>query len=189
MNNIEKSIFAYRTNVYDNVFPEFEKLIPELEDPLQLTWGASSIVETGEEGLKIRENMRNSKHGVLHGETTELRILTKKLFNCIMPILNDYLKQYGGSFRWFESIQFLKYGPGEFFLEHSDALDQISRQFSIVYYINDSYEGGELVFTKNNNVYKPKANSLIIFPSTPDYLHKANEVISGTKYAASLFIR
>jgi predicted 2-oxoglutarate/Fe(II)-dependent dioxygenase YbiX len=192
MNRIEKSVFAYKVNVYENVFPDFHKIIPELENPLQLTWAASSVIDNEKEGLRIRENLRNSKHGVMHGsvvESTELRMLTKKLLNYIMPALNDYVKQYGGATNWFENIEYLKYGPGEFFLEHSDASDHITRQISIVYYINDEYEGGELVFTKKNNVYKPKANSLIIFPSTPEYVHRSNEIISGTKYAASLFIR
>jgi predicted 2-oxoglutarate/Fe(II)-dependent dioxygenase YbiX len=192
MNKIEKEIFASKTNVYKNVFADFEKFIPLLENEAQSTWATSTVVETEQSGFQIRENSRKSKHAILKGsfeEATEIRALTKKLFNSMMPILNDYLKQYGGSFRWFEDVEFLKYEKGDFLLEHSDATDIVSRKISIVYYLNDDYEGGELVFTKKNNAYAPEKNSLIIFPSTSDYTHKANEVKSGTKYAMSLFIR
>jgi predicted 2-oxoglutarate/Fe(II)-dependent dioxygenase YbiX len=41
---------------------------------------------------------------------------------------------------------------------------------------------GELTFDRFGIEYKPKANQLIIFPSTFVYNHSVKEVISGKRY-------
>jgi predicted 2-oxoglutarate/Fe(II)-dependent dioxygenase YbiX len=54
---------------------------------------------------------------------------------------------------------------------------------SLVAYINDDYEGGELSFRLQNLKIKPEAGDLFIFPSTFMYPHKAEVVTSGIKYS------
>jgi len=48
---------------------------------------------------------------------------------------------------------------------------------SALFYVNDNYEGGEIVFPRFNKVVKPKAGDLILFPSNGPYRHQVNEVI------------
>ena len=54
--------------------------------------------------------------------------------------------------------------------------------FSLVAYVNDDYEGGEISFPNHNITIKPKAGSLIMFPSQEPYIHEVKPIISGTRY-------
>jgi hypothetical protein len=54
--------------------------------------------------------------------------------------------------------------------------------FSLVAYINDDYEGGEISFPNHNVTVKPKAGSMIMFPSQEPYIHEVKPIISGTRY-------
>lgn len=54
--------------------------------------------------------------------------------------------------------------------------------FSLVAYVNDDYEGGEISFPNHNITIKPKAGSLIMFPSQEPYIHEVKPIKSGTRY-------
>jgi len=54
--------------------------------------------------------------------------------------------------------------------------------FSLVAYINDDYEGGEISFPNHNITIKPKAGSMIMFPSQEPFIHEVKPIISGTRY-------
>lgn len=79
---------------------------------------------------------------------------------------------------------------------HCDTQDgDKSLLYSIVIYFNDDHEGGEIEFNiikpsgMPNKIYlKPEPGSALIFPSTPPYLHKSNEIVSGNKYMSTAFI-
>ena len=57
------------------------------------------------------------------------------------------------------------------------------RQMSMVAYLNDEYEGGELEFINFDLKIKPQKGSVILFPSAFPYAHIAHPVDIGTKYA------
>lgn len=83
-------------------------------------------------------------------------------------------------------------------------------KYTLVMYLNENYEGGEISFSlshytdpsslpmvddnynaakeKNeiNFGLKPRAGSVIIFPSSPPYRHTVHSVISGEKYIVQL---
>lgn len=56
---------------------------------------------------------------------------------------------------------------------------------SAVIYLNDDFDGGYLKFKDYEFTYKPKKNSIIIFPS--DYVHKITPVTAGFKYAIPMW--
>jgi predicted 2-oxoglutarate/Fe(II)-dependent dioxygenase YbiX len=60
---------------------------------------------------------------------------------------------------------------------------------STVYYLNDNYTGGEINFPRFNVTFKPKANQMIIFPSTYVYNHSVSPVIEGQRYAVVSWLR
>jgi hypothetical protein len=61
-------------------------------------------------------------------------------------------------------------------------------QFGCVYYINDDYEGGEIVYPTIEMQIKPKANTLIIHRS--DVLHGTNLITKlGIKKILTAFVR
>lgn len=80
-------------------------------------------------------------------------------------------------------ITLKKYYTGQGMGPHYDGQDGDSYlKFSLVTYINDDYEGGELVFPNHGVTIKPKAGSLVMFPSQEPYIHQAMPIKSGYKY-------
>jgi hypothetical protein len=76
-----------------------------------------------------------------------------------------------------------KWNQGQNMGPHFDGQDGDSRlAFSIVTYINEDYEGGEISFPNHNITVKPKAGSLIMFPSQLPFIHQVNMIKSGTRY-------
>ena len=94
---------------------------------------------------------------------------------------------------WFEAPHMLRYGPGGKYVVHSDAehYDQhtkqfyrfIDRDFSMLIYLNDDFEGGELHFPWLNYTYKPVAGDMVVFPSNHIFSHESLPIISGNKQA------
>ena len=66
---------------------------------------------------------------------------------------------------------------------HFDGQDgNMDLAYSLVAYLNDDYEGGEIHFPDQNITVKPKAGSLIMFPSQIPYIHEVKPITSGTRY-------
>ncbi|MDH5545834.1 MAG: 2OG-Fe(II) oxygenase [Gammaproteobacteria bacterium] len=94
---------------------------------------------------------------------------------------------------WYERPQMLRYRPGGFYIRHSDSENMdpqtrtwtksIDRDFSMLIYLNDDFEGGELFFSKFNYRLKPKAGMAVLFPSDHRYIHEACNVTKGIRYA------
>lgn len=77
-----------------------------------------------------------------------------------------------------------KYLQGESMGPHVDWNEfNFDITYTIVVYLNEDYEGGELHFVDPNISLKikPKAGSIIMFPSNMPYLHESLEVIEGRK--------
>lgn len=85
--------------------------------------------------------------------------------------------------RYWEATNFVKYGVGDHFVEHVDHGSSYNCTVSLIGYVNDDYDGGELEFPFWGIKYKPIAGDLIIFPSNFMYPHKTLPIISGTKYS------
>lgn len=137
------------------------------------------------------------------------------IFNTIDKALYNVAKDYAMSKgvtdepNLFPVFPIKKYSAGTFMGAHFDQQEGDTRlKYSLVAYLNDDYEGGELSFTikspdapivhdkpmpdfseatektKENITIsvKPEAGSIIIFPSSPPYHHTAHLVKSGFKY-------
>jgi Rps23 Pro-64 3,4-dihydroxylase Tpa1-like proline 4-hydroxylase len=89
-----------------------------------------------------------------------------------------------------EGPQFLRYDIEDHYDIHNDSehfeygklVRSIDRDISILLYLNDDYEGGQLEFTQLHLTIKPKAGMLIAFPSYFDFEHKVHPVTKGTRY-------
>jgi prolyl 4-hydroxylase len=84
-----------------------------------------------------------------------------------------------------ECIRFYRYGPGDFFKPHQDTDFMRSPQekslLSIVVYLNDEFEGGELMFPVRGDAIKPAPGLAVLFGHR--ILHESAAIRSGTKYA------
>jgi hypothetical protein len=101
-----------------------------------------------------------------------------------LQAVKDYTKRNNvGELRYWEALNFVKYGPSQHFQEHTDHGFSYNCVVSMVGYVNDDYEGGGLAFRVQGIEVKPKAGDLFVFPSNFMYPHRAMPVLSGTKYS------
>lgn len=58
-----------------------------------------------------------------------------------------------------------------------------TRVLSVLLYLNDDYEGGEIEFRHSNIKIKPEAGSVLFFPSNFLYVHEVYPVTKGPRYS------
>ena len=127
------------------------------------------------------------KTDIQHIDTKESIIfqdMWQNVYDAQYAAVEDYRRIFGLSdLKYWEAFNFIKYGPGQHFQEHHDHGFSYNCTVSLVAYVNDDYDGGELYFRLQNLNIKPKAGDLYIFPSNFMYPHRAMPVHSGTKYS------
>lgn len=88
-----------------------------------------------------------------------------------------------------DQLQIKKWNTGQNMGPHFDGQDgHTDLAYSLVTYLNDDYEGGEIHFKNHNVTLKPQAGSLIMFPSQEPYIHEVLPIISGTRYMSPVSI-
>jgi len=84
-------------------------------------------------------------------------------------------------------IQILKYKIGGHYKFHTDLGPSNARSISLIFFVNDDYEGGDLCFKdiKNNQelIIEKQKNRLIVWPSNFMYPHSVKPVTKGTRYS------
>jgi hypothetical protein len=117
-------------------------------------------------------------------QSINLQGIWQDVYDAQLPAVQDYTRDYNlGELKYWEAFNFIKYGPGQHFMEHHDHGFSYNCTVSLVAYVNDDYEGGELYFRLQNLKVKPNAGDLFIFPSNFMYPHQAMPVHLGTKYS------
>ena len=64
-----------------------------------------------------------------------------------------------------------------------------SRMLTILFYLNDIYEGGELVFEKHDLSVQPRVGRVVLFPSYWMYNHAAKPSLKGDRYIMRTFVK
>ena len=60
---------------------------------------------------------------------------------------------------------------------------KFTRTIGMICFLNDDFEGGELIFPNQDKVIKPEKGSLVIFPINHLYPHMVNTTVEGKRYA------
>ncbi len=181
--------------VYSDVIPNSENLASDIEEGLvssKKEWISASVKEG--DNSKVNTNTRDTStlgipySGKILDDFTNFSssfnsTLNNMFFENFDKIEKDYQASFGIYTTWHDSYGILKYGVGQKFTNHIDDHPDYHRRISTVYYINDNYSGGEISFPRFNITFKPKANQMIIFPSTYVYNHSVSPVLEGTRYA------
>lgn len=184
------------TNVWDDAKDLIEDIEKTTQDPSQVILWKRALVGGGQ-----KENTRTS------GEKSEARSnsslylnsewantsneimkfageLCQKIVRKVDENLNVYKSQFYPNYNPVpDQMIVLKYQTGQEYKQHVDAGNGNNRIVSMVAYLNDDYEGGNIEFPYFNYDLKPPANSMIFFPSNYIYAHIAHPVKEGTKYA------
>lgn len=84
-----------------------------------------------------------------------------------------------------------RYQPGEYYHWHIDGDNEAlaSRQLVALWYLNDVPEpGGGTEFYYQNVRVQPEKGKLVLFPPFWTHQHRAQEVVSGSKYIATTWL-
>jgi len=197
--NIEEQTWSSITDlgngilVYHDALPESIRIIDRLEEVMQEPDNGfeyqKAMVGYGMTMPEYRDcfDIKFKKSDIEH-DTSESSLKLQSLWEDVyfrkLQAVKDYTKRHNvGELRYWEAINFIKYGPGQHFQEHTDHGYSYNCVVSLVGYVNDNYTGGEIFFRLQNVHYKPKAGDLFIFPSNYMYPHRAMPVVDGTKYS------
>jgi hypothetical protein len=189
--------------IYSDVIPNSENLYIDIEEGMasaKINWTAASVKESEEPRVntKTRDTqtigvsyLGGIKDTSLITDMSELFFinLNNIFFESFSPIEKEYVSSYGIASEWHETYAILKYGEGQQFTNHIDDHPSYHRRISTVYYLNDNYVGGEINFPRFNITFKPKANQMIVFPSTYVYNHSVSPVTEGERYAVVSWMR
>jgi len=214
---MDKKVLDEKIYYYENVMPNFDNFINTLKE-------LDDISSSDEDNLWYPWTSSNDKD-FIYGETKSFDLnrinqlqdpLKEKMsyvYNSVIDALYNVSKDYAESLgdydepRLFPTFNIKKYYSGTSMGSHFDQLDgDQTLRYSLVMYLNDDCEGGEISFSivdydgvnqkpstpmdfeeaKDKNAFdvgiKPKANSIIIFPASAPYFHTAHTVKFGFKY-------
>lgn len=169
-----------------NIIERLEEVVSDTENNYNY---AEAMVGYGMKMPEYRDcfDLKFKKSDIEH-DTSEASLKLQSLWSDVhyrkLQAVKDYTKRFNvGELRYWEALNFVKYGPGQHFQEHTDHGFSYNCVVSMVGYVNDDYEGGEIAFRMQGLNRKPKAGDLFIFPSNFMYPHRAMPVHSGTKYS------
>ena len=114
--------------------------------------------------------------------------------NLLQKHFRDFLYRYSREMNLIDSpwkgisnITALRYKDKGHYKWHTDHCADVPRTFSMIFLLNDDYEGGELTFADpsghNEMIVEKKAGRLILWPSNFMYPHKVQPIIKGMRYS------
>ena len=182
--------------IYENVMSNKINIIKDLENIFNVY--EKNFVDASINDKEYNKELRSCTVFSLFNDVSEIHLkeyqlekakLNDKINHELSGAFLDYIKDLGLKIKERESWEILKYEQTQKLTWHNDNGESHPCLISFVYYINDDYEGGEIQFKdKLDSVpYKPKANSLIIFPSDENHIHRVLPIVKGVKYAAISF--
>ena len=189
--------------VYSDVIIDSDNLYNDIEEGMSsamIEWQNARVTE-GEEQNTVNTMTRNTSTigipyiGKIEDSVSQTFFeefhtnLNNLFFKNFDPIEKDYMATYGIKADWHDQYGILKYGKDQFFTNHIDDHPDFHRRMSTIYYLNDNYLGGEINFPRFGITFKPKANQMIIFPSTYVYNHSVSPVIDGERYAVVSWLK
>jgi hypothetical protein len=178
--------------IYNNVWDDYQESIDLIEkltlDPeLTIEFEPSTILGDIDNKLNDEKKIRTSSNmhiGKYIDTNQYLNNFHKRCDDIVSLVLPGYVRHFGITEEIYnkEHFQLLKYTAGGKFDRHYDSFPAAQRAVSVLIYLNNDYEGGEIEFVNFGVKIKPKSGTLILFPSNYPYSHVAHPVTSGTKY-------
>jgi len=189
MMNINKKELAPGLTVYSDVIPGYEQIIPYVE---QVTGSGMIAWNKGEIGGNAVDTMLfdypeefkdPNDQGILFDQRMSL------VFGGFLGIVeNDYIQSNKIKKTYLhDKMMLMKYDDGAEFplFGKNDAGDHIS----VMYYLNDDYEGGTIDFPTLGVSYRPNANEAIVFTAASGFEYTVEKMTSGTKYSLLTYLR
>jgi predicted 2-oxoglutarate/Fe(II)-dependent dioxygenase YbiX len=146
--------------------------------------------QTGRKEWVVNKQVRDTQHveaGPLFPKIVDL------LKSTVKEVINPF---YGIEILESEVPQILSYGVGGHYSPHVDGESlwqtpngeliwkkSTDRDISMVFYLNNDYEGGDFVFPDLKIRVRPEPGMLVCFPSNHHYRHGVEPVTKGQRYS------
>lgn len=186
MDELGSGIFVYHNVIPENSVTRLEEVLNSNRNPYQYS---EAMVGYGMKMPEYRDclDFKYKKTDIQNDKSSaslELQDIWQSVYDQSIQPVKHYANHFRtGELRYWEAMNFVKYGPRQHFQEHHDHGYSYNCVVSLVGYPNDDYEGGELQFRLQNLTVKPQAGDLFIFPSNFMYPHRAMPVKSGVKHS------
>lgn len=113
----------------------------------------------------------------------------QELRRILNTVVNDLVQNYAKMYEIndlnpLHAWLLMQYIKGDYFKVHKDDLPDVVRTVSVVVYLNDTYEGGEIEFPDFGVSFKPAVWDVLVFPSSFAYRHGVHPVSEGVRYSA-----
>lgn len=157
--------------------------------------------------LNSSSSLENVNHKTEQKNRSALIITPHEIMGEIQDFLKNIVEEivqpfYNTTIVDGEIPHFLVYNEGDHYLPHIDSKSLwqapdgkvifrkvADRDFSIILFLNDDFEGGYLTFPELKIKIQPEPGLLIIFPSNEKYVHGVEPVIKGTRYTLIDWLR
>lgn len=196
----EKIILEDNISYYKNVINNPKFIIEKLEESDQQSGEYSPITQwkdwmsSDNKFLygKFREGYYYNRSVTSDYDQSMLEI--RDVFeNAIKDCMADYSLDHQINAGISDQFRINKYFEGKGMGPHVDNFFDEDKEvgtnlaLSLVIYLNDDCEGGEIEFKEQGIILKPEAGSMIIFPSKKPYFHESKPVTKGFKYMSTGF--
>jgi predicted 2-oxoglutarate/Fe(II)-dependent dioxygenase YbiX len=175
--------------IYSGLIPWWQDLI----DVCNEVGGWIRANEDREDGSEVETNHRKSaSQYVSRQNDTRFALYERSLYEAVSWGLQRY-KEFNHHWRLKKDCGYLvlRYGVGHSYGIHVDCynMEQVHRAISILIYLNDDYEGGELYFPRQDIKLRLPPGSIVMFPSMGTHPHEGCVVTKGIKYVVVSWAR
>ena len=139
--------------------------------------------DDGNQNLSDEElnNFQNKTIRIIPYKHKEISTLLDRYLDQANIILSNYYKGFRLNYGHHTITRTTSNGMDK----HSDNNGSNGVICGCVFYFNEDFVGGELVYDNLNITYKPAAGDFIFHPGTPIYEHHVNDVSSGIRLVYS----
>lgn len=167
--------------IYEDMFPQ------ELKDRMFEMLETAQAWQPAQISAGFDPSVRDTLTMFL--SSPEARAQTPWLDEGIGQVVRSAAERYMQEFpslklRGDSGYELLRYPTGGFYAEHVDYdFNNIQRTVSCTITLNDDYKGGEFAFFRGEEIYRPPALSVLMFPSNFQFPHEVKPVTEGERWS------
>ncbi len=160
-------------------------------------WDRSETASGLDQLIRNSDTFRLSHHVAYAGLVSDIGAISadKLVHESVQRVLNVYSEGNRIMVSRDQGYLVVRYTEGGFYGLHYDSAglrekhpELWDRRVTYIAYLNDDFEGGELVFPAYGVTVRPRAGLVVMFPSGYTHLHRAMPVRGGRKYIATTWL-
>lgn len=187
-------IYADRIFYYESVIQNPEKIVSLIESTDSVLTDSDAILPwrkwtASDDPTYIFGYQKQTNPNKLGTSSDSVKYIYSTLWDTLIQVGKDYTTKLGLENVPPSPLSISKYIVGGSMGAHVDDYNQpgIAPVMSGVIYLNDDVQGGEIDFPEQDIRIKPKAGSIVVFPSVEPFYHQSLPVTKGEKYMSPVF--